>query len=143
MNKTYILTASASYASGTILVVADSLEEIKQQVLEYHSYRKNVLLGHRFYDPIVRKEIQGKEWSDLVEDLRKKEEPILRKFPLISRISTGLSYIEKGKDGGGWFHDNWYLAQSEEQIRGNGWFVELEFMSDLPKGFHIVEDYCA
>lgn len=140
MNKTYLLEAIADYTEGTILVVADSLQEIKDKILEYHRERKTLLSGHKFVDKAVREsETFRTEWNEILNDFKAKEAEIDKRFGRIPRIDTGLV-----SDGSGWFSNDILIVEKQEDL-GNkdGWCVALQFMSDLEPGFHCVGDYQA
>jgi hypothetical protein len=136
MNKTYLLSARASYTAGTILVVADSLDEIREMVQKYLDERCGTL--KQYINPVAN-QYGVHEWTIPWEQQEKIEEEVYARFPEICRIDTGLYdyYLDQ-------VTCKWRLEENPEDLSGDeGWFVEKEFYSDLPKGFHYVIDYCA
>lgn len=136
MNKTYLLSASASYTAGTILVVADSLDEIREMVQEYLDETFEAL---KQYIYSVENSNNIHEWTIPYKEREKIKEKINAKYPFICNISTGMDdyYL-------GWLVRKWRLKEFQSDLRGkDGWYVEKEFYSDLSKGFHYVIDYCA
>jgi len=136
MNKTYLLTASASYTAGTILVVADSVDEIRQKVERYLDAKYSAL---KSYVNSTKNKYGVHEWTIEWEEREKIEKEVDAKFPVISEIDTGIYefYLDQ-------IPTKFRVAQTMAELVGeDGWFVVVEFYSDLPKGFHYVVDYCA
>lgn len=139
MRKTFLLEADAPYTSGTILVVAESLEEIKEMVMRLHRERKEKLSHLRFYNKVFRENVRGALWQEAVNEMSEIRKEIDQRYWPIAYISTGLIL---GKDG--WFVSDWNLKRTQKQLQGKpGWYVALEFYSDLNPGFITVTDFCS
>ena len=135
-NKTYLLSAHQSYTAGTILVVADSLDEIREMVQKYIDEKFGKL--KQYINPVANQH-GVHEWTIPWEEREKIEEEVNSRFPEICLIDTGFYdyYLDQ-------VTCKWRLEQTVKDLgKEDGWFVDKEFYSDLPKGFHYVIDYCA
>lgn len=143
MNKTFLLVASAPYTSGIILAVADSLEEIKEYFMHFYRAKKAALRNCEFYNKEIREETEGSQWHEFCVDHDKQEKNFIKQYKqdnpgFIDVPSTGCVYDETG-----FFIKDIIIVQDSPEGNSDHWYVSKIFNSDLPKGIHCIEDYCA
>jgi hypothetical protein len=148
MNKTFLLTAVASYTEGTMLLVIDSLDDFVAQFVAYHTKKREFLLDavpEFFERSIKHTNYSHEEWWKIV----KKHHRLQEEFrvannckPFDFEFRTGCSYIEKGR-GEGNFYNNLKIVTDPDSNEDDCWKVVRQFMSDLPTGTHYCGDYCS
>ncbi len=146
MNKTFLLSAYASYTEGSMLIVIDSIEEYIRLFKEYHAKKLNELIKHSRFDKKFDKvtEKNDSEWRTVINDYFKVEYEYEKNNKSIYEfeISTGIEYIKEGL-GKGNFAENIKILNHNEESKQDHWFIVEEFLSDLPKGTHYYGDYCS
>ncbi len=116
MNKTYLFEPIAPYTAGGMLVVADSLQEIKDRIVDF-----------------LKK--YNKVWR-----IPEQEGLLCQEYPMFEKLNTGLKY---DKDGNSRCLDIAIFDKEYKDDDPDGWYLITKFNSDLPKGIHYLEDYCS
>ena len=141
MNKTFLLTAVASYTEGSMLIVVSSIDEFKKLYKEYHEKKNLYLIQNNWHN------LDNWSAKDKVESRFKNEN---NNKPFDFEIDTGTPYLIEGLLKGNHksgeidiYSDNDPIKLDRYNDPELHWCVIKEFNSDLPRGTHYYGDYCA
>lgn len=144
LNKTFLLTAIASHTEGSMLLVIDSLDEFVKLFKQYHTKKRDLLMGQvPEYFSRAKGIPAAAAWGAICERHQKCEIQFVTENnskPFNFEFDTGCHYIEKGKGEGNFYDD---VVITTDPKRDDCWFMLKEFLSDLPRGTHYLGDYCS
>jgi hypothetical protein len=145
MNKTFLLSARASYTEGSMLIVVESIEKFIDLYKKY--WKKVVPILVDFESTKNKKDFPSDKWYEFNESFSELKNTLMKQYGsgFDFDIETGTSYIKDGQ-GKGNYKNNISIISQEEYLKKESeecWVIEKEFLSDLPTGTHYYGDYCA